>query len=236
MSDTLPVQSPPSPLSGKYFHTSRHAKTRHSLEDAAYEGLKRKILTLEFMPGAYLSEAFAAETLGLGRNPVHHAVKRLVFEGMLDVMPRKGLIIRPLDLQEILEIAEARLINEVFCARRAAEQASASEIKEMRRILEKSHSALKARDTEVQMFLDRDFHCAIFKASRNTLLEEMLRILHERSLRAWFISLKEPKQAKGVLEQHFSILAAIEAHKPDAAEQSMRQHIEASRENLHSHV
>lgn len=209
---------------------------RQSLADTAYEALKRKLLTLEFEPGSYLNEAQVAETLGIGRNPVHNAVKRLVFEGMIDVIPRKGLIVRPLNLREILEIAEARLINESFCVRRAAERASASDIADMRKILANAEKALAARDVEQQMFLDRDFHCAVFRAAKNSVLEDILRVLHERSLRNWFVSLKDPEQGRIVLAQHTAVLDAIEAQDPDTAEREMCVHVEASRDRLKGQV
>lgn len=209
---------------------------RLSLAEQAYDALKRKIFTLEFEPGAYLNEARVSEELGIGRNPVHNAVKRLVFEGLIDIMPRKGLIVRPLNLTEILEIAETRLVNETYCARRAAVRASEKDLMTMREILKRTENALKIRDVEAQMFLDSDFHCAIFKAARNTVMEEMMRVLHERSLRNWFVSLKEPEQAQKVFEEHSAIFKAIESHDPDQAEETMRFHIESSRENLKRQV
>ena len=205
---------------------------RQSLADTAYDALKRKILTLEFAPGSYLNEAQVADALQIGRNPVHNAVKRLVFEGLIDVMPRKGIIVRPLNLREILDIAEVRLVNESHCVRHAAERASAGDIADMRRIVSQSAVALEERDIEAQMLLDRDFHCAIFKAAQNAVLADMLRVLHDRSLRNWFISLKAPEQARNVLLQHTAILDAIEDRDPGRAEAKMRFHIEASREVL----
>ncbi len=203
-----------------------------SLAQTAYEELKIKILTLEFEPGSYLNEATATKILNIGRNPIHNAVKRLVFEGLIEIIPRKGMIIKSVQLGEILEVAEARIINEAFCARKAAERASGSDIKSMQQIINDSYIALKANDTKAQMFLDRDFHCAIFKAAGNSVLEDMLRVLHERSLRNWFISLREPAQAARVYEQHSAILEAIKAKDPEDASRQMIAHIEASRSVL----
>ncbi len=205
---------------------------RKSLAEIAYDELKIRILTLEFEPGAYLNESTAAKLLDMGRNPIHNAVKRLVFENLIEIIPRKGMIIKPIQIGDILEIAEARIINEAYCARKAAEKASAADIQDMRRIIDESHAALKANDTKTQMFLDRDFHCAIFKAAGNSVLENTLQILHDRSLRNWFTSLREPAQAAEVYEQHCAILAALEVKDPDGAEQQMVHHIEASRAAL----
>lgn len=218
------------------YQEERASDEKQSLADLAYQALKRKILTLEFEPGSYLNEAQIAETLELGRNPVHNAVKRLVFEGLIDVMPRKGLLVRSLNLREILEIAEVRLVNESYCVRCAAERASKQDILRLKDVIAASRRALRSRDIEAQMFLDRDFHFAIFKAAQNTVLEDMLQVLHERSLRNWYISLKAPAQARSVVQQHSAVLAAIEAHDPDSAEREMRYHIHACSENLKRQV
>ena len=220
----------------KKFSEISASQSAKSLADIAYEELKIKILTLEFEPGSYLNEAAATKILNIGRNPIHNAVKRLVFEGLIEIIPRKGMIIKPVQIGEILEIAEARIVNEAYCARKAAERASASDIKDMQKILNESRAALKSNDTEAQMFLDRDFHCAIFKAAGNRVLEDILRILHERSLRSWFISLREPAQATDVYKQHRAILTAIKARDPEEAGRLMVYHIEASRSVLTNRI
>jgi DNA-binding GntR family transcriptional regulator len=63
-------------------------------------------------------------------------------------------------------------------------------------------------------------------------LTELLRILHERSLRFWFISLNAPKQYERAQEEHSAILAAIRKHNADQAEAAMRVHIEACRASV----
>lgn len=206
--------------------------TQKSLTDIAYEEIKIRILTLDFEPGSYLNEATITRLLKISRSPIHHAVKKLVFEGLIEIIPRKGMIIKPVQFGEIQEVAEARIINETYCVRRAAERATNTEISKMQKIIDDSYKALKSNDTETQMFLDRDFHCAISKAAGNKLLEGILQNLHERSLRNWFISLREYDQAADVLAQHSAIFSAIEAKNPDEAERQMIIHIDSSRSAL----
>ena len=54
-----------------------------------------------------------------------------MIEGMVDVIPRKGVIVRPVSLNEVLQIIETRLINEGYCSRLAAERANNSDIAEL---------------------------------------------------------------------------------------------------------
>ena len=203
-----------------------------SLADIAYEAIKQQIITLKFEPGGYLNEAAISELIGIGRTPVHHAIQRLTLDGMLETIPRKGLIVKPVSLKEVMEIIEIRLINEIFCVRLAARRASDQDIEAMRSILEEAVSEKSMGDLERQMLIDRDFHCAISRASGNHVLADILLNLHERSLRFWFISLTDDHHRKAVRREHEQILQAISKHDPDAAADAMHSHIEAFRKNV----
>jgi DNA-binding GntR family transcriptional regulator len=203
-----------------------------SLLDAAYLEIKRRITTCIFRPGEYLNEAELSASLAIGRTPVHQALDRLMIEGLVEVMPRKGIMVKPVSLEEVLETIEVRGINEAYCARLTAEIASATDLGELSEILERADTIRATRDVEGLMLLDREFHGVLARASRNTVLADVLGRLHDRSLRFWMISLKAPSHHASVQEQHRAILAAIKDRDPEGAEQAMRAHIEAFRRNL----
>src|SRR6266853_1126584 len=108
-----------------------------SLKDQAYEAIKHRIITCAFKPGQELSESAVAGLLKIGRTPVHQAFDRLNTEGLVDVQPRKGVVVRPINLDEVIEIIEIRLLNETFAVRLAAERASSAEIMAIRDVLAK---------------------------------------------------------------------------------------------------
>ena len=203
-----------------------------SLSEQAYAAIKQRIITLRFGPGTYLNVAAIAELLGIGRTPVHQAVRRLAHEGMIEIMPRKGMIVKPVSLHDVMAIAEVRLVNEPYCVRLAAENAKRQDITALERILRRAGRAAEAGDTEAMMLADRDFHCAISGIAGNQILAEILRNLHERSLRFWFISLHQSSHQQEVDREHASILRAIKDHDADAAEQAMRRHIESFRNTI----
>jgi DNA-binding transcriptional regulator YhcF (GntR family) len=93
-----------------------------SLKDQAYEAIKHRIITCAFKPGRELSESALAGLLKIGRTPVHQAFDRLNTEGPVDVQPRKGVVVRPISLDEVIEIIETRLLNEAFAVRLAVER------------------------------------------------------------------------------------------------------------------
>lgn len=207
-----------------------------ALHTQAYEQIKHEIITLRFRPGEYLNEAQVSKLLKIGRTPVHQALNRLMLEGMVEVIPRKGVIVKAVSLNDILEMIDVRIINESYCARLAAARAGESDIAEMERILDEAEKTATDSDTGRQMLLDRDFHNALSRAAGNAVLTDFVRTLHDSSLRFWFISLRDPVHHTTVKEQHRAILDAIKRSSPDAASNAVRNHIESFRSHIMQHI
>lgn len=203
-----------------------------SLRDQAYEEIKHRIITCMLKPGEVLIEADLCAELDIGRTPVHQAIDRLVTDGLIGVMPRKGIIVKPVTLDEILDIIEVRLVNEIYCARLATTRAETADVARMITNLDAMWNASKDRAIEDMMNLDREFHALISGTTRNKILAEILRNLHDRSLRLWFISLRAGEQHMRVCEQHAAIIDGIRRGDANAAEQATRAHIEAFRDNI----
>lgn len=245
---------PAAPLrSGSRGHTSSGASTRtaprrhadsgppqggpratdgRSLKDKAYSAIKHRIIIGAFASGEHLNEAAVAAALDIGRTPVHQAFDRLRLEGLVDVLPRRGVVVRSVDLDEAIQIIEARLLNEAYAVRLAAERASPAEIVGMRDTLARADKAAQSADPESSMLLDREFHIQLAEAARNFVLADILLNLHERSLRLWSISLKIPEHLREVGAQHDAIFRAICLRDPQAAERAMLSHIHSFRGNV----
>jgi DNA-binding GntR family transcriptional regulator len=203
-----------------------------ALRDLAYDDIKARIITCALKPGEYINEAAICAMTGFGRTPVHQAIDRLFVEGLVDVIPRKGAIVKPMSFDEIMQIVEARSANEVLGVRLAVERAEPSHIKRLQAILKEASREISSGQAEKLMRLDRDFHGAIARASRNVVLADILSKLHDRSLRVWFVSLNSPGRNRLVHEEHEAIYEAIAARDVAAAEASMRAHVESFRNHL----
>jgi DNA-binding GntR family transcriptional regulator len=203
-----------------------------SLRDQAYEAIKDRIITCAFKPGECINEASVSALLGLGRTPVHQALDRLMFEEMVQVIPRKGVIVKPVILQDVIQMIDVRMINETQCARLAATRADDASIESMSKVLDRARRAIEDHDIRALMMLDREFHLLLANTSRNFELAEIVRKLNERSLRFWFISFTTPDHHHSFQRQHEAVLDAVRDHDADAAEKAMRAHIEAFRKSV----
>jgi DNA-binding GntR family transcriptional regulator len=159
-----------------------------------------------------------------------------MIEEMVDVIPRKGIIVKPVILHEILQMIDVRMVNEAHCARLAADRADGDQIQKMSAVLAKAERAIVTQDIHSLMTLDREFHLLLAAASQNFELTEILRRLNERSLRFWFISFNTPDHHQNFQRQHEAVFDAVRRHDPDAAEDAMRIHIEAFRKSVMRHL
>ena len=73
-----------------------------SLTDRAYVALEEMICTLQLEPGEVLSEGALSETLGIGRTPVREALQRLAREGLVPVLPRRGVLVSEFNVKRQL--------------------------------------------------------------------------------------------------------------------------------------
>ncbi|RVU36846.1 GntR family transcriptional regulator [Hwanghaeella grinnelliae] len=209
---------------------------RKSLRDTAYEEIKRRIVSCELRPGEAVTVTELAAELELGRTPVIQAIDRLTVDGLVEVMPRKGVVVSPVSLDDFVENIEMRLINETQAVRWAAEKASRDDIARIRKNVDATWKAANAHDIDAMIALDREFHRSITAAAGNLILSEFLGNLHDKALRFWFISLRAPDHNIRVCEQHAEILAGIKKHDPAAAEKAMREHIASFHANTTNQI
>jgi DNA-binding GntR family transcriptional regulator len=178
------------------------------------------------------NEAKISRQLKIGRTPVHQALDRLMLEGLVQVIPRKGVMVQTVSLDQVLNILEARLVNEPYCASLAAERATSRDIARMQQLFASAAPLIRARDREKLMNLDRAFHRLISDAARNSIVADILTMLHERSLRFWFIAFADDLQLRRIDDEHRAILSAVKRRNRAEAEAAMRAHIESSRNHI----
>ncbi len=214
----------------------RHAASQEqagiSQNEQAYVLLHGLLTTLAYKPGEYLNIASLMEDLAMGRTPINHALHRLSNEGLVQIIPRKGVVVSPLSIDDALHMIDVRLANETLCARLAAQHITAEELAQLRGVAAAFDAAVAQRKVAEMMRLDRTFHELIASASRNPVLMDVLRVLHGKSQRFWAISLSSHGHVFEVQDEHVQILDALAAGNADAAEQCVKAHVLSFRASL----
>ena len=212
------------------------AGKNRSLVQLAYETIKERIINLHFLPGQYLNEAAICAQLKLGRTPVHQALQRLHIEGLVDVLPRKGVIVQPDSLAEIMKILDSRVTVEPELARLAARRAAAGEVDAdaLSRMREAATATEDEDPPDISAFTanDRRFHREVAELSGNPIMSDFARVLHERSTRFWYLNLWQTIDVPATNRQHAEIADAVIAGDEALAAERMRDHICALRGRL----
>lgn len=206
-----------------------------SLVESAYDALKSAIRDNVFPPGYQGSEQEIATQLGMSRTPVHEAVIRLQEEGLVRVLPRRGVqvcAISPDDMREIyevivaLECASAELIAAMPPERRSP---IAEELAAVNAAME---AALAADKLVVWAEADGRFHQLLVEHSGNRRLARLFHTIMDQSHRARMLTLRlRPKPALSVRE-HAGILRAIRSGDAAAARDRTKAHRVRARDQL----
>jgi DNA-binding GntR family transcriptional regulator len=199
-----------------------------ALGEAVFRSLCEALQAGSYRAGDRLREEEVAQRLKVSRTPVREAFGRLAARGFVEPAGGRGLIVRNLDISEVLELYAMREIMEGAAARLAAEHASAPEIEALRDI---EQAFVEASETDAAEMagemarLNRAFHEAICRAARNRYLDNA-----SRELQDWiallgpttFTVLGRPSTSHG---EHQAIIDAIAVRDGGHAEQLARTHI-----------
>ena len=206
-----------------------------SLKDRIYENLKDAICSMNiYAPDAELrlDERRLSEQLGISRTPLREALARLEQEGLITIVPRRGVFIVRKTKSEILEMITVWAALESMAARLVTKYASDKEIASLRGLFSDfQDGGVQARIDE---YSERNirFHQKILELSRCKLLRDIADglFLHMRGIRARTIG-EEDRAAQSIID-HIHIIEAIEARDTELAERLAREHAL----NLAAHV
>ena len=191
-----------------------------TLTDQAYTALEEQIVTLRLQPGEFISEHALADGLGFGRTPVREALQRLAREGLITVLPRKGILVSETDPQRQLLVLEVRREMERLLSRLGAERASEVQRQRFREIAHGMDHVGRARDDIAFMRLDRELNLLISDAAHNEYASRAMRFLHGHSRRYWYMHYKRSADLPLCARLHAKQAQAIAEGNPARAEEA----------------
>lgn len=191
--------------------TAARARGREeeTLTERAYGRIEEMIVTLALRPGQVLSEAQLAEDLGIGRTPVREALQRLASEGLVNVLPRRGVLVSEINLSRQLLLLELRREVERLCARKAATRALPEERADFAELADRLAEVARDRDYVGFMRLDLRFNQAVVAACRNEFAERAMQRIQGLSRRFWFQHYRETLDLERCALLHEKVARAI---------------------------
>jgi DNA-binding GntR family transcriptional regulator len=188
-----------------------------TLTDKAYAQIEEQIVTLQLPPGTVLSELVLADRLGIGRTPIREALHRLSRDGLVNILPRRGVLVSEIDLRSQLRLLEVRRELERLMARGAAERATEEERAQFAEIAKGMQRASDKEDDISFMRLDQQMNNLISLSARNEFASRSMGLMHGLSRRFWYQHYKEAADLPLCARLHAAVAGAIAERDPDRA-------------------
>lgn len=203
-----------------------------SSSEQAYVALRDQILTSERRPGEALKERDLCAELNVSRTPVREALRRLVADGLVEMQPRRSIVVARFNEEELAEIFELGIVLESFVAGLAAKKATDADIAALRDLAAQMENLVvddQPVPSDAYATLDQAFHARIAQAARNPRVTQMLQQTVSLRLLMNVMTKYSHHDFENSLSHHRMIVSAIAARDADWAQNAMGGHIRTGR-------
>lgn len=208
-----------------------------TLGGSVYVRLKSDITEWVYKPGQRLPEGAIAEHFGVSRTPVREALRRLEQEGLVVYLQQQGYSVRSLNLRELNELYQVRIILEEFATGLAAEVAGKggegeAELDELRRAWEERVRQTPNPGDPTLVYADEAFHETIARVSGNQYLLGLLRAINERIRIIRIFDFRSESRIVATYEEHVRVIKHVTDGKVEEAKRTMHEHIRNSQRHV----
>jgi len=194
--------------------------------------LRRLILNLELEPGLVISEANLMKQYNWGRTPLREACQRLVEQALLQMVPRQGVVIMPLNVFDFVEVMDAMSMVIGVAAALACKRLNDEQLKQLDELVAQGESAAASGDHIRVSELDSEFHRVLADATGNRYLRDYLVHLQRVASRFNIATWKRDQDASPSLEEHHQLLEFLRQRDAAGAKSAMLEHIENARQRV----
>jgi DNA-binding GntR family transcriptional regulator len=193
-----------------------------------YQHLRAEILQVRLKPGTVLGEVDIAAELDVSRTPVRTALQMLLAEQLVEIGPRRQVLVRGFSARELEEVCLLRHALERIVVETACRVIEPDEIDQLRLTLLRQKRAAAAKNTAAFMDLDDAFHLGLAAAARLPLLSRFLQQLRAYVRMMGLQALTREGRFSQVLEEHQAVVDALEARKVNRARAAIDSHLKST--------
>jgi len=203
---------------------------REGRVDAAtiYDVLRREVRTGALTPLTPVREVAVAERFGVSRTPVREALRRLEHDRILTSSAR-GLVVRGVEADEVIATYNIRILLEGEAAAEAAWARTEADLLHLDALLDRDRELLDPPDA-VRATTNDEFHLALWGATHNPVLVDLLQRLTVHLVRVPHSTLSTDGRWEEALDEHADLVAAVRDREPDRARAAAAAHMTRARE------
>ncbi len=195
------------------------------LRDLVYDSIRNAILNDNIKQGRRLTETQLAKVLGVSRTPIREALRRLESEGFIEIIPRKGAVVKIMGSKELQNVLEVRSVLEGLAAKLASYNINTKNEQELIDAKNKFYRAFKEDNKDAMIEHDIELHDLIFSISDNDKLVQIVNNLHEQTYRYRVIYINDKNYLKSIVDEHEELVDAIINKDSSKAESIASLHI-----------
>jgi len=202
----------------------------------AYEQLENAILTGELKPRERLVENDLASRLGVSRTPVREALRRLEERGLVRILPHRGAVVSDISTGEVENIYSVRIHLESLASQIACERIGPDGIKRVEE-MEAAYEAVAARREIRSLMRANDrFHDAIYVATENPCLFELIQQLRRQVHAVRFYAWAQPERIVRSLTEHRQMLGVLRQRDGDRLAKLTQEHLRVAQDTYLAHL
>lgn len=207
---------------------------RQPLKFQAYERVKEMITSHRLPAGRPITEMDLSKSLGMGRTPIREALNLLSKDGVIQLVPNKGAVLKPVSYENLIHIYQIREILDPLATRQAIGRINIQQLNE----IEEKYLHLKDNDQEAGQHFSQELHSLIYRSSLNPYLTEIFESLDVRmqvclhSLWQLWARANDRKLMKRRNQEHLAIIRALRRKDANRAVQISHNHISRAMEDI----
>jgi len=200
---------------------------KESLKQKAYDDIKSKIINCEYMPNSFLNETTLMEGINTSRTPIREALSKLEQENLVTIIPKKGIMVNDLSLNDISMIFQVRELIEPFIIRTNGSNIDKKALKLMRSMVMEDITKQNAK--KIYQIDDRLHRFFISSSGNKYFLQTMDHIYNQNHRLRILSGQKIDSRLKETQEEHLNIIDLLIAGKNDDAADALKKHIDNSK-------
>lgn len=196
-------------------------EANRNLKDHVYHQLKERLITCKYTPGTVINEAQLAAEFKLSRTPVREALYRLEQDGLVQIMPKKGIYITDVTIQDVLSVFQARTEIEPLALKMSAPFLAQKDLEDLLELFSHDEPNL-----EKAFWQDLEMHAYLVNHCGNPFIIDMMKKVFSCSCRISILSNQTIQKIGNARVEHRSILEELITGRVDSAAELLRQHLE----------
>jgi DNA-binding GntR family transcriptional regulator len=184
---------------------------RRTLHDAVVDRVRTLVVEGQLAAGARIHESQLCNALGVSRTPLREALKVLASEGLIELVPGRGAVVKRLTQKDVRDMLDVLVALEMQAARLACANAPDDAIRRLRALHDEMMALYAAGNRLEYYWRNQAIHAGLAALSGNTLLASLHQTIAARLKRIRFIGNEEPEKWAGAVSEHEEMIVALEA-------------------------